>query len=391
MSDLDKSIVFIGQGFGKYMKNNVAVVIPYYHSELTALEKISFENCLAVLREYPIILVVPERMSQAEYPKKEKLIYEQVPNEWLESVASYNQMMVSKEFYKRFLQYEFILIFQLDAFVFSDCLKKFCCYDYIGAPWLNGMKYLKTIEESGIWKVGNGGLSLRRVTAFLDLFEKENIGYININEDVFWASHASEQFQVAPIDVALQFSFERDVRTCFRLNNNQLPFGCHAWERYDFEFWAPIFEQMGFKVTVPIPKGEDNRGKNIAIKEHYLGSSCMRVQHALNKLARNRKVCIYVFGAGMMGSECLWFLKHNGVDNIRCVDNDPQKWGTCIWETIIESPETISQIDNIDNLLVVIAVINAKHQILHQLEIHGYKYKYHVVFYSDLVEILQND
>lgn len=371
------------------MKNSVAVVIPYYHSELTALEKISFHNCLTVLREYPIILVVPERIPRTEYPKEEMLIYEQVPNEWLESVSSYNQMMMSEEFYRRFLQYEFILIFQLDAFVFSDCLEKFCCYDYIGAPWLNGWKYLRTIEAGGIWKVGNGGLSLRRVRAFLEILEKETVDYIN--EDVFWASHISEQFQVAPIDVALQFSFEKDVRTCFRLNNNQLPFGCHAWERYDLEFWAPIFEQMGYRLTVPISKGEDNKEKNVAIKEHYLGSNRMQVQHALNKLARNSKTCIYVFGAGMMGSECLWFLKHNGVDNIRCVDNDSKKWGTCIWGTVIESPDVISKIDNIDNLFVLIAVIDAKKEILRQLELQGYKYKYHIAFYSDLIKIVQND
>lgn len=373
------------------MKNNVAVVIPYYHSELTALEKISFGNCLTVLREYPIILVVPERMSQAEYPKKEKLIYEQVPNEWLENVASYNQMMVSKEFYQRFLQYEFILIFQLDAFVFSDCLKQFCHYDYIGAPWLNGMKYLKTIEEGGAWKVGNGGLSLRRVSAFLNILEKENIDHININEDIFWASHASEQFQVAPIDVALQFSFEKDVYNCFRLNNNKLPFGCHAWEKYDFEFWNPIFEQMGYKVTVSMPKGKDDRQKYVDMKEHYLGSDRMRVQYALNQLAGNREVCVYVFGAGMMGRECIWFLKHNGVDNIRCVDNDSNKWGNRIWETVIESPKIISQIDNMDRLLIMIAVIDSKQEILRQLELQGYEYKHHIVFYSDLVEIVQNN
>ena len=39
----------------KSMKNNVAVVIPYYHSELTELELISFRNCCTILKKYQII------------------------------------------------------------------------------------------------------------------------------------------------------------------------------------------------------------------------------------------------------------------------------------------------------------------------------------------------
>lgn len=219
------------------MKNNVAVVIPYYHSELTELESISFRNCCTILKKYQIILVLPEKIPRRKYPTEENLLYEQVPDEWMESVDSYNQMMLSKDFYRRFKQYEFILIFQLDAFVFSDCLEQFCDYgyDYIGAPWLNGMKYLRTIEGDGVWYVGNGGFSLRKVAAFLHILEGEITNCIDTNEDAFWASHNSDQFHVAPMDVALKFSFERDVRRCFKLNSNELPFGCHAWEKYDLD------------------------------------------------------------------------------------------------------------------------------------------------------------
>lgn len=44
--------------------------------------------------------------------------------------------MLSAEFYDRFAAYEYVLIYQLDAFVFADRLAEFCQmgYDYIGAP-----------------------------------------------------------------------------------------------------------------------------------------------------------------------------------------------------------------------------------------------------------------
>jgi hypothetical protein len=28
-------------------------------------------------------------------------------------------------------------------------------------------------------------------------------------------------------------------RLCFELNGRKLPFGCHAWQRYDRGFWEP--------------------------------------------------------------------------------------------------------------------------------------------------------
>ena len=39
---------------------------------------------------------------------------------------------------------------------------------------------------------------------------------------------------------ALEFSFELAPRYCFMMNGRRLPFGCHAWFRYDREFWEPF-------------------------------------------------------------------------------------------------------------------------------------------------------
>jgi hypothetical protein len=62
------------------------------------------------------------------------------------------------------------------------------------------------------------------------------------NEDHFWpnrAAHYYPPFKVAPVDIALQFAFECVPRYCYELNGRRLPFGCHAWGRYDRDFWMP--------------------------------------------------------------------------------------------------------------------------------------------------------
>jgi hypothetical protein len=36
---------------------------------------------------------------------------------------------------------------------------------------------------------------------------------------------------------ALHFAFEMNPKKAFELTNHQLPFGVHAWEKYDKKFW----------------------------------------------------------------------------------------------------------------------------------------------------------
>ena len=61
------------------------------------------------------------------------------------------------------------------------------------------------------------------------------------NADHFWSDAAINylpEFKIASVETGLRFAFEVAPRLCFRLNNNQLPFGCHAWARYDRAFWS---------------------------------------------------------------------------------------------------------------------------------------------------------
>jgi len=41
---------------------------------------------------------------------------------------------------------------------------------------------------------------------------------------------------------ALGFAFENVPEELYKLNNDQLPFGCHAYEKYSPEFWAKFIE-----------------------------------------------------------------------------------------------------------------------------------------------------
>jgi len=63
------------------------------------------------------------------------------------------------------------------------------------------------------------------------------------NEDVFWSIEAPKfdaLFKVASAEAALPFAFEVAPRWSLKKTGGQLPFGCHAWERYDRSFWEEV-------------------------------------------------------------------------------------------------------------------------------------------------------
>ena len=68
----------------------------------------------------------------------------------------------------------------------------------------------------------------------------------SLNEDLFWSQRAKlfcPDFKIAPVELAIEFAFEANPRYCYKLINKKLPFGAHAWERYDKEFWLDLMDQ----------------------------------------------------------------------------------------------------------------------------------------------------
>jgi hypothetical protein len=70
-------------------------------------------------------------------------------------------------------------------------------------------------------------------------------------EDQFWCLVAARNFKWFTIPESyeeLRFAFEMQPARMYRLNQHQLPFGCHAWWKYDLEFWKPWFKQEGYLI-----------------------------------------------------------------------------------------------------------------------------------------------
>ncbi len=244
------------------MAIKAAVIIPIYREELTELEKISLTQVRKVLGHYPIIFVAPKGKNFPYINSNEMIAY--CSSQFFKNVRSYSQLMMSPFFYKTFLNFDYILIYQLDAFVFYDALEYFCSlgYDYIGAPW--PIYARRNFPDLRNVRIGNGGFSLRNVKSHYNLLiEHDDLvrNKMGIAEDDFFAYCGAKKdinFNVPPINIAAQFSAEYLMTHTLKNIGNKLPFGCHGWTKFSADFFSKIIAQFGYNVSQTVRMQMDN-------------------------------------------------------------------------------------------------------------------------------------
>jgi len=267
----------------------IAVIIPLYKPLPSKNETKSLEQCLKVLSSHSIIFFCALELDCSYYRSlcaKFRISFSRriFNSKYFKSKENYNSLCLSKKFYNAFIDFDFILIYQLDAWVFSDKLDYWCKqeYDYVGAPFPENIGAYA--DEVRFTVVGNGGFSLRRVDSMMKLFEnlhfrlknwsmikeayRERIsrnpiwwiycliryaGYrntINYLRKKSWEDHFF--FEVARLTPfvkmpkpgkALEFSFEYRPAVAFIQNGNKLPMGCHGWPYIEYdEFWSKFIK-----------------------------------------------------------------------------------------------------------------------------------------------------
>ncbi len=261
-------------------KKDIVVVIPVYLPTLSFLEALSLEKCLKILSEYSIVIIKPRSLDLAKikslYSLPEVLDF---PDECFSCLRSYNRMVLDNAFYHFFSNYVYMLIYQLDAYVFKDELLFWANqgYDYIGAPWIPWKKkhlkktfrfylYLqrgfwryfdrkKLYQERYYWyQVGNGGFSLRRISKMIEItgkYEREIKILMKddmpfLPEDIFllWnLRRKKDKLKKPSFDIAMKFAVEHNPSWAYTKNGHQLPFGCHNWShKYLLPFWSKFIE-----------------------------------------------------------------------------------------------------------------------------------------------------
>ena len=243
------------------MKKKCVVLIPIYKNELDYDEYFSVKSSLKHLKEYDIYFIGPENIKLNYYSRKfPEIKFKSFDKDFFSSISGYNRLLTSERFYLRFEKYDYMLILQTDAIVLKDELLFWINlnYDYIGAPWPMGFSIrIKSsnfpIDDSLLCTsfVGNGGLSLRKINSCINLinaFEDISTNWRNNGhaEDLFFSFMGTmlSDFKIPNFKTASEFSHDIEPVFLYKLNFNSIPFGCHAWKKYNPDHWISIFNEL---------------------------------------------------------------------------------------------------------------------------------------------------
>lgn len=254
---------------------------------MTTAEEFSFRRTLAVLAAHDIYVVGPESLSgyfaRLNFDSSIQFGVAPFDDTFFSGVAGYNKLLKSKAFYRTFADYEYVLIVQTDALIISDYLDHWCArgFSYVGAPWFKGFDIPR--RPLSFFGVGNGGLSLRKVEDCINALSRPRyipnfldkelaptattslrvaraikhrfvLAYnfdplmADVNEDLFWGeliARSCNFFGVPTPEEAARFAFEAEPEFLYGLTQGELPFGCHAWERYSPAFWKKTLGEIG--------------------------------------------------------------------------------------------------------------------------------------------------
>lgn len=220
------------------------------------MERLSINRAATVLKDYTLAFVAPRGLDLSVYQTEfSSFRVFRFADKYFTNVRAYTKLLVSPHFYSCFKRdFDFMLIYQTDAYVFRDELLDWCNknYDYIGPPWVVEPPRLKkrTLLPLSKWmvgRVGNGGFSLRKVKSHWRnawLFRLFTLP--GFNEDFFWCmivGRLNPCYTIPRWREALAFGFELAPSRSWEWNGRRLPFGCHAWEKYEPDFWKPYIPE----------------------------------------------------------------------------------------------------------------------------------------------------
>ena len=164
------------------------------------------------------------------------------------------------------------------------------------------------------------------------------------------AIYGNKYLNIAPEDVGLSFAFDLNPSQCFERNNEKLPFGCHAWHRFENDFWKPIIDSYGYEMeklscidreTSVLSCGKERSD----MMDRYFNKNI--IDDCLKELIQDYTGNIYVFGAGLYGLSFTSMIVDTNVNIMGFIDNDSSKEGKKINGYEIFKPSILQDNDAI--------------------------------------------
>lgn len=204
------------------MMYNCCILITTHKKELEGNDEKSLKQAIKIFGgKRHIKLVIPDNIDESYYNQYKNVIeIIKVENRWMSSTKEYNAMFCQNWFWQLFKDYNYVLTYQTDCWVFDDNLNYFMSlgYDYYGAPWPHHRDM-----------IGNGGFSLRKVSKMLEMTNKYEYNRDSLlgNEDTWFCQTHGNELNKCDLYTACNFSMEIVTRHYMRMII-RYPMGLHG-------------------------------------------------------------------------------------------------------------------------------------------------------------------
>lgn len=236
---------------------DMAIVTPIWEESLEPTAQEFVTRSLKATTNLPHWLVAPDSLDTTWYEQHfPDLRITRFPDQYFQSSQTYSRLLIDPAFYRPFEAHEFITICQTDAVLIDNPARvNMDNVDYLGAPWNPPLSFLKIGKrlyvtsnfghgnESRLVRllgktihVGNGGLSIRRITTHIEVTSRIpttiDHRYFNaINEDALLCSIGLKLgLRIAPRQLAETVFLESEAR---HLAEVPSVFGFHGLERWN--------------------------------------------------------------------------------------------------------------------------------------------------------------
>jgi len=200
-------------------------VVPTYRELPTPLEEARLRHSADFL-DADLVFMAPEGLDVSRYVSiAGRGRVEFFAESWFRSQENYSNLMLTQSFYDRFRKNGVMFLYQLDAIVrkkIPDSVLE--NLDYIGSPWFPAFQMTwnpfrqELVSGRGVGirrrvAVGNGGLSLRRISAFRRASRLIPPLRNRINEDLVFSFFSPfVGIRVANAEFARQLFMETEAR-----------------------------------------------------------------------------------------------------------------------------------------------------------------------------------
>lgn len=314
------------------------IVIPIYYDNPTIIDKKSLLslNNLEDINNYDIKIICPNKIIQDKWSEilhslnyKNGFEWVCFDNNYFISTTSYSKLLKTYSFWKTFEDYEYALIYQTDGYCFGGKLGNFFEdeYDYIGGI---------IISENTEWyhtpTCGNGGVSLRKVSSFLEFtnpdgeclktiqkdIDETNTRQSNVYdlyEDLYFCQCLGRfwDIDICPNNKSVEFCVDMNADVVMAYMCKKLPLFAHAYDR-NIRYWQTVVNDLNDITLISSCewKYKDSNYK-VAMDEQWTNKCLHPVYCGAVICVKNGNWCI---------DKCLDSLRNNGVQKILIIDNN---------------------------------------------------------------------